>query len=335
LFGRAYLDSNIADTCRGQKLPVHPEILDEIEVERGEEYPVDAVRFHLARRKVLFSGGSFVMQYDPEHEPPKSAVKDSPVTAWEPPPEHVNTECLEKDYTLLVTYAVGEPKENEYLIRELSDRGREKQVDPCLIGEWQAESGSAESIGRWVADKRSGNQGGKKVRTEFLGVTGDIYGRVTNGGRAFGWVSDLEQRYKVVSDDSSVVNIDSRFDIRVIINGSSCADYSADGRVLLVWNIAGNEKAQTEVRGNIGGMPFNSDKEINLNELGTSFNDYLDSLPSSRRERLKEKINLSEEGRLPSEIEFGYRCRGNTLEIDPPAGLGSDDRPPWKFRKRP
>jgi hypothetical protein len=184
-----------------------------------------------------------------------------------------------------------------------------------------------------VAEKRSTSNGSKKVKTEFLGVTGNIYGRITNGGRAFGWVSDLEQRYKTLSDDRSVVNIDSKFDIRVIINGNSCADYSADGRALQVWNIAGDEKARAEVRGNIGGMPYTSDKEIDLNRLGNSFEKYMDSLPSSHRERFRERINLSGEGRLPSKLKFGYRCRGNTLEIDPPAEMAG--RPPWKFRKKP
>jgi hypothetical protein len=165
----------------------------------------------------------------------------------------------------------------------------------------------------------------------MVDVSGTIRGVVEPGGRVSGSMDDFQQKYisqikigkKTISNASTITT-----------NGATSGMYSADGSLLTVWGICTESTAHATIE--MDGRVI-SDMDIDLQAIASS-----GSIPGMEKAyydfggpKPESKGLVANSTEMPSEFNFTYRCRGNTLEIDPPPKMSREgNRPPWVFSKR-
>jgi hypothetical protein len=234
-FGKAYLDKEITDTSGSAKILVHPRRGEVIRVKVGESHPIEAKRFQVARRRMVFEGGSFNLRTD---EPIIGVARDSaklqPDGPWEPLPEEIETGCEEKKYKLLVTFAVATPAQNTFEVIDENEPAPEARVDECLLGQWKATASSMEGF------LSRGYSGVAGARLQSLGVSGEARVRFTSGGRLFASARQVQARSRMNMGDVEA-------DMTVTTNGTMCGRYWADGSTLKMWDIENLMQSESTV----------------------------------------------------------------------------------------
>jgi len=321
-FGEQYLDRKIADTCEGTVVNVNPDFEYHELTQGNEEIPIPLAPFTLPRHQLIFRAG----QYRIDLTGPSSDVIDKstkllpPGKSWEDIPEKLDVECGDRiDLQILLTRSNNQSGKTPVKLK-LSRRGvmagerpgGEHGIDSCLVGRWVLEGSSMKSMGNWLAshlDNKFNQSPGVYAKTEFRGLKGSMGGSFTAGGRVYSNAIGFEQKINSDQKHHSAVlkNIDIDMDITININSKSCAEYTADGNELIVWNLISEDEIRSRIVSIINGKRIVSDQPVDF-------------------QKGKFPIPMS------NNIRFQYRCSDDFLEIDGPLTI-EEGAPPLRFHK--
>jgi hypothetical protein len=327
-FGRHYMDNSLMDSCVGEpdSIPGVPRI-ENLPIFNGVLHEFETTSYKLNMKQFVFAPGNMQLEYKSAGAEAQDAYDNFGSGGWTKPPESVNATCDAAAGVLLVTLA-DTSNRLSYSIRETGSPPPIFQEDRCLIGNWQSTAESARDIALWVAANPLTKP---NVASEMVDVSGTIRGVVEPGGRVSGSMDDFQQKYisqikigkKTISNASTITT-----------NGATSGMYSADGSLLTVWGICTESTAHATVE--MDGRVI-SDMDIDLQAIASS-----GSIPGMEKAyydfggpKPESKGLVANSTEMPSEFNFTYRCRGNTLEIDPPPKMSREgNRPPWVFSKR-
>lgn len=357
-FGRQYYNKKIADSCPGMNVDIDPQVETTEILQGDEEIVLFPTPFQLVAHELVFEAGHYAIETEsvPVEINDRSAKRgrgDSksalPSSSWEKLPEEVDVAC--RDRLKLLTLFTS--AENNISLLEgtpidlrlkVSRKGYqagvqsdERGVDQCLVGSWALEPESLEAMGRWMAsylDKRYRKAPGVRSHSEYLGFRGGMKGTVTAGGKIYSQVKGLEQ--KMVSDQSHKLlkrRLPVKMETIVTIDSNSCADYSADGGELVVWNLQSKDAVKTRLVTSAKGKRIVSEKAVNLNMSEEKLAEIIGKLPGKLPGMAQTKVRAPGYDIHPEMLRFTYQCSDDLLEIDGPLTT-REGAPPLRFRKR-
>ncbi len=344
-FGKQYLDREIADSCEGTKINVTPDLNRHEILWGSEEIEFGLAPFHVPRNQLIFHAGDYRIEIESPIESMEQSDKQGSEAAWEEMPNVLNFEvaCGERiDLLALLTRGdneVGTRPVKLKINREGVLAGvppvDERGIDRCLVGNWRLEAESMEDMGVWMADyldDKFKKAKGVQSNTEFLGLQGGMDGHFTAGGRAFGSVNGLEQKLASIQQHKHDVlkDLDINMDITVTINSNSCAEFSANGSELVVWNIISEDEARSRIVSIINGkeVVLEPEEPFDMNITPEQYSSLVGRLPASKQKELENQGIKN----LPDQLRFPYQCSGNRLEIDGPLKT-MEGAPSLRFRK--
>jgi len=239
-FGRDYLDGKIKDTGGGF-IPFRPQFGDKVQINKPGKYKVSAEQFHLERRQLIFSGWQFKVQTQDEGAPGKDNSKEPPEKIWGHLPESITTGC-KRTYKLLLTSADESAfgQDYKFIIDVKSDiktQTRRAKIDKCLVGTWEIQNPSHDSVVRSAISKTRMNvrfQSSGKQTTHF-----------TKGCKATMTFKNYKTKAKFSYPAMAFLNTTTTS------NGTDTVDYIAAGGVITFSNLKEGMCARMETKGRV------------------------------------------------------------------------------------
>jgi hypothetical protein len=201
-------------------------------------------------------------------------------TAWSMIPEEIRTSCTAGSSYILLLTSVIEPIKLDLTVSQVE----KASCDACLLGSWIVDHGSFAEYMNNLPDMQSG----AAIEWAF---SGDYY--LTFGEN--GLLSSLRNDF---TSDLTSTSGGQTFNFRTVINASSAGNYSADGEVLMVWNLV-------EVIDNLTGYSDGVVISLGTQTSSVSFFGAQSPLP------FDESVGAND----VEDTQAGYSCSLNDLEI--------------------